>query len=229
MKINKIIFLSHWAIIVLFLLSLTIVGFTFKNKEDYSRRIGESSLEKKSIALNTFQHIYIESGCRVNISGSSESKLLYSNIKTKKEVKPLYEVRNDTLFISSSKTNLGEWIDIHTNNLQSITSIGSQINIYNLNDDELTINGDHARFNISNNSSISFANIILKNNSDLQGWNYKGNALKLDIKASKVQFSSENHKLDRIDGSVSSNSTVRLPKTRIIDVESDNSSEIKMY
>lgn len=96
-------------------------------------------------------------------------------------------------------------------------------------DDELTINGDNATNSISNNSSISFANINLKNNSDLQGWNYKVNTLSLDIKASKVQFSSDDHKLDRIVGLVSSNSTVRLPKAKIIDVESDNSSEIKMY
>lgn len=140
----------------------------------------------------------------------------------------MYEVRNDTLFISSSKTNLGKWVDIHTSGLQSITSIGSQVNIYHLKGDELTIHGDNAKMTISNNSSISFANIILKNNSDLQAWNYMGNALKLDLTASKALFSS-NHKLSRIEGLVSSNSVVNLPKTKIIDIESDNSSEIKMY
>lgn len=228
MKINKIILSSYLGLVVLFLLSIGIFGFAFKDKNIARNRINHDTLEVKFIAVDDFNHLSVGDNCHVILNDSYSNELKYLSDKQQANIEPKYELRNDTLFILSTEGNVQASLEINMNQIKSITCSGGRVILNNIKQEELEVFGDNASLFINNGSSISFANIVLRNQSDFQGWNFNGNALKLDLESSKAQFSA-NHKLKAVEGVLSSNSSVRLPKVNKITLESDESSTVQMY
>lgn len=224
MKINKIILGSYFGLIVVFLLFLTTVGFIYKGKEVTH----ENKFETETILLGDYKHVNVGNGCNITVYSAQESKLVYSFNKEENVQAPLYEVKNDTLFILSTQNQPYKWINLRTENIESITCNNCTVNLQKVHQDQLKLVGEKSTIRITNQSKILASDITLKQNSDLQAWNYKGNSVQLDISASKAQFSSDN-KLEVASGNLMNNSFLRLPVTNKIQIESDKSSEVKIF
>lgn len=226
MKTNKIIILSYFSFIVVFLLSLMIMGFAFRNK-----KYEDSNIEKetKEIDLDNFSHMNIsQEGCDVILGSNEKNELTYIHNLKDSIIAPKYEIRNDTLFILSTKNNLNDEIRVKVKDIKSIICCKSELSIREFIQDSVKIEANLSKVYIKKDSEISFVDIELKNSSNLYGSNYNGSSFKLNIDNSKFEISADK-KLDLVEGIVAKSSSVRLPKVLKIDIDSDETSEVKMY
>lgn len=228
MKISKIIFISYFSVIVLFLLSLMIMGFAF-NDAKYSRR-NKITIETKTLELPHFQHVSIGENCRVSIQNAQESKLSYLNQKNAAVIEPIFKIENDTLFLISTKNNMQyNGVTLSSSYIQSITGKNCNISIKNMKQEFLYISTNGTIINIKNKVEIEKYELTLKQSSDFHCWNnFKGDELTIDLQNSKLRVRSQ-HKLSKIKGLATNHSYLELPAAKSYQLNVDENSQLRIY
>jgi len=227
MKISRIIFTSFFSLIGVFLLSLMFFGFIHKDKKNFNEN--GDKYETKKIELESFSHVYAEAGCKLNIYSAEKPSFSYLVEKEKENNKPVYEIKNDTLFIISTGTSNHGVLKLMTHNLKTIKANKSKLHLASIKLDTLSVSlmKTDLRF-INKEVSILYLDLQLSDQSDVKAWNFNGNEVKMDIENSRCQMSS-NSKLRKISGKIGGNSDVRLPKTGRLDLDIDESSSVTMH
>lgn len=225
MKISKIIFISYFSVIGIFLLGFLIVGFAFNSKE-----INKKNVETKTQTLAQFKHVSIGEGCRVSIQNYQESKLTYISSKDSVLIKPVYEIKNDTLFINSTKNNMRySGVVLYSNNITSITGKSCDVNLREMNQEALDINTYNTRIDIDSKTRIKRYNISLKQSSKLNCWNnFKGEELLFDAEKSTLNLRSQ-HRFNKIKGKATNYSKLQLPEAKSYELDMDDNSTLKIY
>jgi len=227
MKISRIIFTSFFSLIGIFLLSLMFLGFIYKDKKNFSQNGSKYKTEK--IELEAFSHISAKSGCKLNIYSAEKPSFSYHVEKEKENKKPVYEIKNDTLFIISTGTTKHGVLKLMTHNLKTIKANKSKLYLASIKLDTLSVSLVKTDLSFGNDeTSILYFNLQLKDQSDVKVWAFNGSEVKMDIENSHCYMKHNSH-LKKISGKIGKNSKVTLPKTSHIDLDIDQSSSVKMY
>lgn len=204
-----------------------LLGFIYKDKKNFNHNGDTYKTEK--IELEAFSHVSAKPGCKLNIFSAGKPGLSYLVEKDKKNKKPVYEIKNDTLFIISSGTSKHGILKLMTHNLKTIKANKSKLYLANIKLDTLSVSLVKTDLSFGNDeTSILYFNLQLKDQSDVKVWNFNGSEVKMDVKDSHCYMSSDSH-LKKISGKIGKNSKVTLPKTRRLDLDIDQSSSVKMY
>ena len=98
------------------------MGFMGKHLVDTPKEFQSSDVETKIIPIQGFNHVYLTNDSRVTFYSAEETQIEYKAVSDKKSVKPNYEIRNDTLFLYSTKDVLYGRISIKIQNIESLSS-----------------------------------------------------------------------------------------------------------
>jgi len=221
MKTSRILFISYFSTIGLFLMGLTIMGFAYNDKssDDFQR----DHYEEISENLQAFSHINIEKDCDVWITKGDGSYFTYNIKNAEEHVKPVFDVRNDTLFIQ----NVSRPITIHFNELKSISGHKCEVGLNSFELSKLAVHMKQAELKIGNDVTISSLDVVLKESSTVRAWGF--NTEKLSLRVDDSQFmAGSNRKLDLVKGIIRNNSTIRINAAKSIQLDLDESSQLEM-
>lgn len=202
------------------------LGFIYKDKNVI--RDNEKNYEIKQIELEAFSHVSMEAGCNLGIYNAEKPGFSYLVENETKHTIPVYEIKNDTLFIISTQASKHGNLKLMIKNLHSIKANNSKLYMSNIYLDTLSISLIKSNLRFGNKASILNLNLDLKDQSNVKNWNYTGREVKMNIENSSCQIRS-NFKLKKVSGKIGENSNVTLPKTRRLDLDIDESSSVKMY
>lgn len=149
MKTSKIILISFFSLVGLFMLSL-LIQVDMRHPEPY--------FNEAAIALPAFNHLVLINSGKVNVfqAGGDSAKMNY-DLHTEAEM-PGFELKTDTLVLRwPSKQNTWDR-SIHCSALKTVRVENSQLNIKEFNGDSLRVyahSGDVYVNNIANNAYVS--------------------------------------------------------------------------
>ncbi len=228
MKISKIIFISYFSVIGLSLLSLLIVSFAF-NDGKYSSW-NKNNIETKTQDLEHFEHVFIGKGCKVLIQNTQKPELSYSHLKALKLIESVFKIKNDTLFVISTKGNFQHnAVTFSSSNILSITTENCYIILDNMTQEALRIDASGTVIDIRDDTKIKKYELTLKQSSDFRCWNdFKGDELSIDMQNSKLYINTE-HKLSKIKGQISNHSEIHLPASKNYQLDVDENSKLQIY
>jgi len=222
MKKSRILFISYFSAIGLFLIGFTIMGFVYSDKssDDFKR----NHYVEISEDLASFKHIYVDKNCDVNIKSSEQAYFSYAHKKGEKTIKPVFRVRNDTLYVEHTDKR----ITIYFARLQSISGNHCEIRLKSTDLDQLSIHLKRANLRIWDNVNIAKLKVDLEESSNVSGWNFKTKQLVLDIDNSEFNVNS-NVKLELAKGTIRNNSSICISPAKSIQLELDESSQLQIH
>jgi len=180
MKTSKIIFISFFSIIGLFLLSLMI-----QKKDPTNDR---NNMKEEKFALPPFSHLIITKGSTVRLSsGMSDSIKLGYNKEWKME-HPVYFVNKDTLTIEPYPEKKGYYTELICRDLKSITILQARLDIDSFHVDSLKLEGTCCEVDINNLAAIKSLNIHLQSKSWLWCNSPTIDLINLNLEQSKSEF-----------------------------------------
>ncbi|TAJ11682.1 hypothetical protein DMA11_15945 [Marinilabiliaceae bacterium JC017] len=225
MKISRIIFISYFSVIGLCLLSLMVMGFVYNDKEFFGER-GEA-FETITEELEPFSHISVDDDCIVAVQTGETNSLLYHYNK-KDKAQPVYEVRNDTLFVISTRNVLYGQVDLMVGKIKSISGRNCRISLYDIHQDDLFLAGENARINLGHKVDFGSLNVLLKDSSELNYWHFNAKELRLNIQNNSRFRCHSDQKVELLEGKISNNSKATLPDAKRIQLDVDESSKVEM-
>jgi len=206
MKTSKIIIISFFSFVGLFLLSFMILGFAFNSIAIKEIREKRNNFEKRAkifMIEKPFKHIFVKNeGSIIILEG--EKLLIKSNSYNSKDslIVPTYEILNDTLFISLRK-EINTTLELNNlENLITISGTNTSVNLFSLNISSLKLNFTSGNISIDKGVNISKLDVNLYDNSEFSATQI----LNVDT----------------------NNSNVRLPKALHIDLDIDKISKVSM-
>lgn len=226
MKISRIIFITFFSIVGLFLFSLMIMGFMFKNKKHNKFR--PENLLSESIPLEEFSHIVSDANCKIALKSGDTNKLYYTSFAHKEIVKPVFNLKNDTLYITATNTNMNNHVQLTVKQIETITGYKNNLTLGDFSQEILTMEMKNSEIRLNKTANISNLKISLTEKSKCTGWDCKLENLSLKIDNSKFETHMKN-KIESIKGEISNNSTTRLPMSLKYNISMDKTSSIKIY
>jgi len=139
MKTSKIIFISTFGIIGLFLLSLLIQFDPHKK--------GISNTEFEKVSLPHFSYLIINKGASVTVSFGISDSLMFSHNKGVVTTKPVYRTSGDTLIIDIVPQQDNSDLELTCSGLKSISLADSRIDLKQISLENLQIEGENAEIN----------------------------------------------------------------------------------
>jgi len=221
MKTSRILFIAYFSIIGLFLIGFTIMGFAYNDKSSDGFK-GEH-YEEIAEDLQSFSHIHIDDDCDVNITKGDHSYFTYSIKKSEEHVKPVFDVRNDTLFIQ----NVSRHITIHFNELKSLSGQNCEVRLKSLELSKLAVHLKQAELKMGNDVSIYSLDVVLKESSIMRAWDFNSKQLSLHVDDSQFMAGSD-RKLELVKGTIRNNSSIRINAAKSIQLDLDDSSQLQM-
>lgn len=226
MKTSRIIFITFFSIIGLFLFSLMIMGFMFKNKEYNNFR--PENLISESIPLEGFSHIVSEPNCRIELKSGDANQLNYASLADKEIVKPIFNLKDDTLFITTTRTNMNNDVQITVQQIKTITGCNNNLTLRDFSQDSIKVILNGTEISLQQNTSIGKLELSLKSQSRCNGWNCQITNLNLTSDNSKFEASIQN-RLESVKVDIANHSEVRLPKSLNYNLNLDKTSKVKVY
>jgi len=162
MKTSKIIFISFFSVIGLFLLSLMIQTDP-KNRGDRESR----EMKQEAFALPSISHLIVNEGCNVRLTGGQTDSIKIGYGKDLVLDHPVFTISGDTLIIDKFPNNKGFYTEVICTDLKSVQISNAYLNIEEKSFSELNIEGVNSTIDINNNTSIQLASIHLTTNSRL--------------------------------------------------------------
>jgi hypothetical protein len=217
MKTSKIIFISFFGIVVLFLLSLLI-------QTDPEKRANKelSEMKKEEVALPTIFHLIVNEGCNVRIARGVSDSIKIGYRKDLVLEHSIYTVSGDTLIINKFPNDKGFYTDILCSKLTAVQIKNSYVNIDQNYFPELNIEGANSTIDINNNVSIQLANIDLKAGSRLWYNNSKLEKLQLNLEKSRADFDID--QIAELKAELRDSSELTVQKVLRSDVQTDETS-----
>ncbi|MBI9062034.1 MAG: hypothetical protein JEZ14_08585 [Marinilabiliaceae bacterium] len=221
MKTSRILFIAYFSAIGLFLMGITIMGFAYNDKscDDFHR----DHYEEISENLASFKHIYVDKDCDVNITKGDRSYFTYNIKNAEEHVKPVFDVRNDTLFIQ----NVSRHVTIHFNELKSLSGHKCEVGLNSFELSKLAVHMKQAELKMGNDVTISSLEVVLKESSTVRAWGFNTKKLSLLVDDSQFMASSD-LKLDLVKGTIRNNSTISINAAKSIQLDLDDSSQLQM-
>ncbi len=222
MKTSRIIFISFFSIIGLFLAGFMIMGFIYNDRSK-----NYPTFKEEAITLESYSHIVVHNDCNVIIRTDGINQLSYHSNPDSVQIKPEFRINNDTLFILSTRTNLLRHIQLKVNNLVSISGKHCDVTFIEFHQKSLFIDVLNSKVTF-NAVSIDEIEISLSESSRFDGW---------DLTAQKVTLNTRNSyfepnfktKLKVLEGNITDGSNVRLPQASYYNLNVDESSKTRMY
>ena len=159
MKTSKIIFISFFGVIGLFLLSFLIQvprdkrGFQFESETE---------------ALPPFSHLVVTKGANLQVSYGTSDSIKLSHNKGVIVTKPVYWTKGDTLIVDPIPNQENFFLNLTCSGLKSITLAESRVELNQITLGNLQIEGKNAEINFSYNVSID--SLWLNLSSDSRFW-----------------------------------------------------------
>lgn len=214
MKTSRIIFISFFSVISLFMLSLTIQT---KNPSDHAYR----ELNHESYALPAFSHLVIKEGCNVRLNEGPSDSLRVDYPRELTLEHPVYSVNGDTLIIEASPRGEAFFTSLSCNNLKSLRIPSAELNVSGLNSSKLNIDQMSSRIYIDSSSSLD--TLIMHSIDSYYRTDLKRmKSVQVLLKKSTAEFWGGT--IEEMSAEISDTSSLRINKVLLSNVKSDESS-----
>lgn len=180
MKTSKIIFISFFGVLGLFLLSFLIQvprdkrGFQFESETE---------------ALPPFSHLVVTKGANLQVSYGTSDSIKLSHNKGVIVTKPVYWTKGDTLIVDPIPNQENFFLNLTCSGLKSITLAESRVELSQITLGNLQLEGKNAEINFSYNVTIDSLWLSLSSGSNFWCNSSKLNAVNLQADKSNVDFS----------------------------------------
>jgi hypothetical protein len=145
MKTSKIIFISFFGVIGLFLLSLLIQ--VPKGKHDVN-------FETETVALTQFSHVVVTKGANLQVTFGASDSIKLSHKKGIIITKPVYWTKGDTLIVDPIPNQENLFLELTCRTLKSISLTESRIDLRQIGLGNLKIEGTNAEISFYDNVVI---------------------------------------------------------------------------
>ncbi len=232
MKTSKIIFISFFSFVGLFLLSVMILGMAFNGiatEERKDRRV-EYENRVKTIKINKqFKHVFVKNKGSITITRGEEQTVKYYSYNSNDTlIVPEFEIVNDTLFFSV-RNGMSTTLTLNdVNNLKSVSGINSSVHLSSLDMSSLKLDFKAGKIRINNDVNISNLYVSLCENSGFTAYPLNVDSLYVNINNSRFRGNYKK-RLSLVKGTITNKSDVRLPSVLHIDLDIDESSKVRMY
>jgi len=217
MKTSKIIFISFFGVVGLFLLSLLIQTDPEKRGNKELRE-----MKKEEVALPAISCLIVNEGCNVRITRGVSDSLKFGYKKDLVLEHSIYTVVGDTLIINKFPNDKGFYTDILCSKLTAIQITNSYINIDQNNFPELNIEGANSTIDINNDVSIQLATIHLTAGSKLWFNNSILEKVQLNLEKSSADFNIDD--ISEMKAELRDSSELTVQKVLHSDVKTDETS-----
>jgi hypothetical protein len=183
MKTSKIIFITFFGIIGLFLLSLLIQTDPEKRGNKELRE-----MNREAVSLPKFSHLIVQGDFPFTLLKGNADSIKFGYARDLQLIKPIYFMKGDTLIVDPIPNNKGYYIEVLCTQLKSITLEGARLDIQEINFSALKIEGSKSEISLNNMVSIDSATIQLKEGSRLWCNDSQFKFLQLNIQNSNVEI-----------------------------------------
>lgn len=214
MKTSKIILITFFGIIGLFLLSLTI---------QVKPRIIEAV--SKSVSLPQFRHLVVNSSCNLTLSVGSNDSIRWIYKKNTNPDPPSFSSKGDTLFINWQMVKQDPFflIEVSCNDLESVTVSESTLKLNQLKAEKFQIIGNQCNVNFRDHISVDSIAIDLENGSNLSCSNSTFRSANIKLLSSQASF--YNVPIDELTANIRLNSVLSANQVLHANVSKDFNSK----
>lgn len=218
MKTSRIIFISFFSVISLFLLSLTI------QTKNLSENVYKE-LKHESYALPAFSHLIIEEGCNVRVNEGPADSLQVDYPRELKLEHPVYSASGDTLIIKATPHGKAFFTSLSCNNLKSLRITSAELNASKLKCSSLKIDELNSRIYIESSSSVDTL-ILHSVDSRYRGDLKRMKSVQILLEKSSAEFWGGT--IEEMSAEIRDTSTLNISKVLLSNVKSDESSNYKV-
>jgi len=211
MKTSKIIFITFFSILTLFLLSMMIQ--TNKNKTQFIHT---------TVTLPPFHHLVLNDVRNIDVRQSITDSILVFHNSSTKAIMPDYGVKDDTLIVTWPHHQSEMYQAITCSKLRSITLKNSKLTLYGLNTDSLNILARSGDITMNQGGAVNYFSINLQSDSRLWCNLDQISWVKLDMSHSEARFRTD--KIGHLQAEIRNSSEINVQKVLRTEVTSDESS-----
>lgn len=218
MKISKILFISFFALLGIFLIALPIhiksnIGETAKKRSLYNNEV---------ISLPEFNHLIVAHNSCFEISDGEENTIIYSFPEDSLIDIIEYRISGDTLILPQQKTRKFQSVKIRCGNLESITS---QVSLsIEKSQDTLSICSKAGQTIIRGNN-FKQLNIIGQGGKLRTASSIYIDELNVHLNKSKLDF--YDTKVDRLNATMENNAKMTIKRANSININKDKTCQFK--
>ena len=215
MKTSKIIFITFWSMVALFLLSFLIPASTV------GRRGADRAV--KAYLVPKFSHIVMAKGANLTMENSFVDTLWIRYDSRMGEVQPNFSVKGDTLFVMGQSPTEGYCnIIVSGNQVESVSVNNANLDVATVTRPYLFLQGDGGRIDFYDSANIDSLTLDLRNGSRMTV--QQSNLRFLQISLEKSHAYVYNNKIDELNASLRDTSVCEVGKVLRSHMEADESS-----
>jgi len=213
MKTSKIIFISFFGVIGLFLLSLLIQ--VPKGKHDVN-------FETETVALPQFSHLVVTKGANLQVTFGASDSIKLSHNKGIIITKPVYWTKGDTLIVDPIPNQENFFLELTCRTLKSISLTESRIDLRQIGLGNLQIEGTNAE--ISFNDNVIIDSLCLNLSSGSQFWCNSSTLKTVNLIADKSNADFSIDQITELKAELRDSSELSTWKVLRSDIKTDESS-----
>ena len=213
MKTSKIIFISFFGVVGLFLLSLLI---------QVPRQERGFQFESETEALPQFSHLVVTKEANLQVSYGTSDSIRLSHDKGAIITKPVYWTKGDTLIVDPIPNQENFFLNLTCSGLKSITLTESRVELNQITLGNLQIEGKNAEINFSYNVSID--SLWLNLSLDSRFWCNSSTLKIVNLIADKSNADFSIDKISELKAELRDSSELSTWKVLRSDVKSDETS-----
>jgi hypothetical protein len=217
MKTSKIIFITFFGIIGLFLLSLLIQTNPEKRGNKELRE-----MNREAVSLPKFSHLIVHGDFPFTLLKGNADSIKFGYARDLQLIQPIYFLKGDTLIVDPIPNNKGYYIEVLCSRLKSITLEGARLDIQEINFSALRIDGRKSEISLNNMVSIDSAIIQLRDSSRLWCNDSKIKLLQIIMQNSNAEFNIE--VIEDMKAELRDSSELSVGKVLHSDVKTDETS-----
>lgn len=219
MKTSKILFISFFVLIIA-LLAVFSVKYFHRDVEEYKAKEGFVKIEEE---VPSFSYLVVEKGVRVWVKNSdSTSYFTFQEHKDSAVIMPKYQLKGDTLVLTSVETSSNNHVSIYAPNMRSCTvrgrvdlQNGQKVYQVNLQGGRVAVHGHHTKqFN------------LVAKGGHLDFWGKKLETFNAEVQNAEVYL--KNCKIDSATIVAKGKSRVTINQTLRLSVEKDEKARVEV-
>ena len=217
MKTSKILFISFFVLIVT-LLTVFTIKFFHKDIDAYQVQEGFVNIEEE---VPSFSHLKVEKGVRVWVKNSdSTSYFSFQEHKDSAVIMPQYEMKGDTLVLTSVENSSNNHVSIFVPNMSSCTVRG-RVELQN-SQTEYNVNLDGGRVTVHGQNTKQLN--LLAEGGRLDFWGKKLEIFNAEVQNAEVYL--KNCKIDNATIAAKGKARVVVNQTMNLTVAKDETSRV---
>ncbi len=180
MKTSKIIFISFFGVVGLFLLSLLI--------QVDPKKFENENIQNETISLPSFNHLIVEKEYNLTLIQDLADSIKLTHEKGVVIAQPIYTMRGDTLIIKHERNEDYRFFEIHFKNLKSIKATNCHFELNRISAANLKLEGTSAEINFGDAVTLDSIEMKLLAGANFWSNNSKMNVLMLNVSKSRAEF-----------------------------------------